>query len=203
MFYASPCVILILHILLNRLKDFKVNAPVFESVNEKVSSTSSCSTEVRLICFYIVLQQFFFFNLILKIYVYTYSSYMQMGTRQKYITVRLFLLLLGKFFSILFNLSISRLAPLDQWQIKTKININTNQWGLKVRTNKPLEARENANNKVAIVLSFASDWLRGWREFSLPITKRSWGKPRQARITFDTRLKISINYIKKELPSAR
>ena len=60
-FYASPCVILILHILLNRLKDFKVNAPVFESVNEKVSSTSSCSTEVRLICFYIVLQQFFFF----------------------------------------------------------------------------------------------------------------------------------------------
>ena len=71
-FYASPCVILILHILLNRLKDFKVNAPVFESVNEKVSSTSSCSTEVRLICFYIVLQQFFFFfNLILKIYVYT------------------------------------------------------------------------------------------------------------------------------------
>ena len=78
MFYASPCVILILHILLNRLKDFKVNAPVFESVNEKVSSTSSCSTEVRLICFYIVLQQFFFFNLILKIYVYTYSSYMQM-----------------------------------------------------------------------------------------------------------------------------
>ena len=55
-FYASPCVILILHILLNRLKDFKVNAPVFESVNEKVSSTSSCSTEVRLICFYIVLK---------------------------------------------------------------------------------------------------------------------------------------------------
>ena len=96
MFYASPCVILILHILLNRLKDFKVNAPVFESVNEKVSSTSSCSTEVRLICFYIVLQQFF--NLILKIYVYTYSSYMQMGTREKYITVRLFLLLLGNFF---------------------------------------------------------------------------------------------------------
>ena len=115
MFYASPRVILILHILLNRLKDFKANTPVFESVNEKVSSTSSCSTEVRLICFYIVLQHFFFFfNLILKIYVYTYSSYMQMGTRQKYITVRLFLLLLGKFFSILFNLSISRLAPLDQ-----------------------------------------------------------------------------------------
>ncbi|CAH3156749.1 unnamed protein product [Pocillopora meandrina] len=27
------------------LKDFKANAPVFESVNEKVSSTSSCSTE--------------------------------------------------------------------------------------------------------------------------------------------------------------
>ena len=62
MFYASPCVILIAHILLNRLKDFKANAPVFESVNEKVSSTSSCSTEVRLICFYIVLQQFFFFK---------------------------------------------------------------------------------------------------------------------------------------------
>lgn len=59
MFYAFTCLILMLHILLNRLKDFKANAPVFESVNEKASSTSCCSTEVRLICFYIVLQQFF------------------------------------------------------------------------------------------------------------------------------------------------
>ena len=35
------------------------------------------------------------------------------------------------------------------------------------------EARENANDQVAVVHSFASDWLRVWREFSGPITKQS------------------------------
>lgn len=35
------------------------------------------------------------------------------------------------------------------------------------------EARENANDQVAVVYSFASDWLKVWREFSGPITKRS------------------------------
>lgn len=35
------------------------------------------------------------------------------------------------------------------------------------------EARENANDQVAVVYSFASDWLRVLREFSRPITKQS------------------------------
>ena len=43
-----------------------------------------------------------------------------------------------------------------------------------------------------IGFSFASDWLRGWREFSRPITERSKAKPMQSRITFDTRLKIAL-----------
>ena len=62
--------------------------------------------------------------------------------------------------------------------IGTKIDIITSQWQLKL-----LEARENANDKVAIVLSFASDWFRGWREFSGPIAKRIKIKQNQTRIT--------------------
>ena len=41
-----------------------------------------------------------------------------------------------------------------------------NQWELKVKTSKLLEARENANDQVAIVFNFVSDCLRRWREFS-------------------------------------
>ena len=43
-----------------------------------------------------------------------------------------------------------------------------------------------------IGFSFASDWLRGWCEFSRPITERSKAKPMQSRITFDTQLKIAL-----------
>ena len=45
---------------------------------------------------------------------------------------------------------------------------------------------------VRIGFSFASDWLRGWREFSRPITMHSEPKPMQSRITFDTQLKIAL-----------
>ena len=38
---------------------------------------------------------------------------------------------------------------------------------------KQVKAWENANGQVAIGVSFASDWLRSWREFSGPITERS------------------------------
>ena len=55
------------------------------------------------------------------------------------------------------------------------------------RTQLP-KARENAGDQVMI----ASDWLRGWREFSGPITKRSKAKPMQSQITFDTQLKIAM-----------
>ena len=62
--------------------------------------------------------------------------------------------------------------------IGTKIDIITSQWQRKL-----LEARENANNIVAIVLSFASDWFRRWREFSGLIAKRIKIKQNQTRIT--------------------
>ena len=54
------------------------------------------------------------------------------------------------------------------------------------------QARENASDQVAIGFSFASDWLRGRREFSRPITERSKEKPMQSRITFDTIKNCSI-----------
>ena len=41
-----------------------------------------------------------------------------------------------------------------------------------MKTSALLEARENANDQVAIVVSFASDWLRGWCEFYGPITEQ-------------------------------
>lgn len=42
-----------------------------------------------------------------------------------------------------------------------------------MKTSKLLKARENANEKVGIVLRFASDWLREWREFFGSITEQS------------------------------
>ena len=47
---------------------------------------------------------------------------------------------------------------LSQWPIRTKIIIIISQWGLKEKTNKLLEARENAVNLV--VFNVASDWSR-------------------------------------------
>ena len=35
------------------------------------------------------------------------------------------------------------------------------------------EAREDTSAQVAVVFSFESDWLRGWRRFSGPITEQS------------------------------
>ena len=62
----------------------------------------------------------------------------------------------------------------------------------KVNTRNRSQARENAGDQVTIGFSFAFDWLRGWREFSRPITERSKAKPIQSRITFDTQLKIAL-----------
>ena len=46
------------------------------------------------------------------------------------------------------------------------------------------------------ILAFASDWLRGWREFPGPITKQRWVTLKQSgRITFDTQLKIGLKMI--------
>ena len=53
-------------------------------------------------------------------------------------------------------------------------------------------ARENASDRVAIGFSFAFDWLRGWREFSRPITERRKAKPMQFRIAVNTQLKIAL-----------
>ena len=73
-----------------------------------------------------------------------------------------------------------------------KVDITRNQSELKINTCNRPEARENASEKVEIGFSFASDWLRAWREFSKPITERSKAKPMQSRITFDTQLKIAL-----------
>ena len=55
------------------------------------------------------------------------------------------------------------------------------------------QARENASDLVALGVSFASDLLGRWRQFSRPITERRKAKPMQSRITFDTQLKIALS----------
>ena len=86
---------------------------------------------------------------------------------------------------------------------KTKLITTTNQnkgkyykkpmTGLKVNTCKRPRALENVGDQVTIGFNFASDWLRGWREFSRPITERRKAKPMKRRITFDTQLKIALS----------
>ena len=45
-------------------------------------------------------------------------------------------------------------------------------------------ARENASDRVVTGFNAAFDWLRGWQEFSGPITARGKAKPMQSLITF-------------------
>ena len=54
--------------------------------------------------------------------------------------------------------------------------------------------RENADDQGAIGFYFASDWLRGWGEFSAAITKQSKSKPMESWITFNTQSKITLFY---------
>ena len=53
--------------------------------------------------------------------------------------------------------------------------------------------RKNADDQVTIGFAFVSDRLRNWRKFSGPITWRSKAKPKQARTTFDTQLKLGLS----------
>ena len=43
-----------------------------------------------------------------------------------------------------------------------------------------------------IGFSFASDWLREWREFPGPITQQRKAKLKRSLITFDTQLKVAL-----------
>ena len=65
------------------------------------------------------------------------------------------------------------------------------QWELKVKTSKLSEARENADDQVAISFSFGSDWLKKLGEFPRTITSRNRAKPKQLWIIFEIQLKIA------------
>ena len=52
-----------------------------------------------------------------------------------------------------------------------------------------LEAREKSSIQGAIGFSFASHWLKNWRESFEPITK---GRNRNHVITFDSHLKTAL-----------
>ena len=52
-------------------------------------------------------------------------------------------------------------------------------------------AREMHLTQNAFAFSVRSDWLRGWREFSQPITEQSETKPTQPRITFESQMKTA------------
>ena len=55
-----------------------------------------------------------------------------------------------------------------------------------------LEAREKSRVRGAIDFGLASHWLKNWREFFKPITKRS---NRNHVITFDSHLKTALFYV--------
>ena len=57
------------------------------------------------------------------------------------------------------------------------VNIIISQWEHELKTSRLLEAREN-KDKVVVDFSFASDWLRKWREFAGPISELSYVKPK-------------------------
>ena len=61
-----------------------------------------------------------------------------------------------------------------------------------MQTSKLSKARENAGDQVMIGFSFASDWLREWREFPGPITQQRKTKLKRSLITFDTQLKVAL-----------
>ena len=56
------------------------------------------------------------------------------------------------------------------------------------------QARENVRERVMIGLDFTSDWMKKWRGFSRPITKRKAcnEKQKQMQITFDNQLKTVL-----------
>ena len=58
------------------------------------------------------------------------------------------------------------------------------------------DARKNTSDQTAIGFSFASDWPRGWREFSRPITERSEAKPMQSQISLEEIHSARIREIK-------
>ena len=74
---------------------------------------------------------------------------------------------------------------------RVKIPLIANE--LKVKTAKSPKARENAGDQVVIGFSFASDWLRDWRESSGPMTEQSKTKHGLFRISFDTHFKKVIS----------
>ena len=71
----------------------------------------------------------------------------------------------------------------------------SSQCELKIKIQLPKareKAQENAGDQVVLAFNFASDWLRGWREFPGPITVRNKAKLTQSRFTFDLQLTIAL-----------
>ena len=78
--------------------------------------------------------------------------------------------------------------------ITTGTNSSTNQSQFLAITCNSLEAREKSRAYGAIGFGFASHWLKNWRDFFEPITKRS---NRNHVITFDSHLKTALLKKKK------
>ena len=78
--------------------------------------------------------------------------------------------------------------------MRRKENTLSSQWEPKVKTSKLPNARENTGNQVVTIFRFESDWLREWCEFLLDQSQRSKAKPMQSQMTFDTYLRIALNF---------
>lgn len=63
---------------------------------------------------------------------------------------------------------------------RPKKNITRSQSVIGEKTRDMLEARENSDDKVAIDLSFTSDWSKGLRKISRPMKRQMKGEPIQS-----------------------
>ena len=70
-----------------------------------------------------------------------------------------------------------------QQPIKTKENITTSQWELRVITSTLLEVCENVRDEDVVGFSFESYWFSGWCDFSGPTTERSKTKSNKTNLT--------------------
>ena len=90
-----------------------------------------------------------------------------------------------------FQLSVVKPKPKQLHRpITTDPDSSVNQSEFEVITCNRRQARENA--RVQLAISFASNWLRKWREFCQPITGQSNEKPNQTRATSDTLMKTAL-----------
>ena len=81
--------------------------------------------------------------------------------------------------------------------VVTEVYTIISRSGLKLKTVKPSVTSENTGDQVVIGFRFASDWLRGWREFLRSIT--DWIYAENQKNVRSLFMSITTNYNQLQL----